>query len=176
MNERTDLIQELDAALRQMRHGRFGLYGPWIRERFLAGLEGDISPTAYRVLRFVEASSPPPPTMSDIAALLLVDRARAARIIDQLAADDLVTRIQDSVDQRLRRVEITEAGHQFLTTAASLRSRFLATTTADWPDTDMELLIALLGRLNESVTQHLPTRPAERENHLDRTGTVQSTV
>ncbi|MFI1093743.1 hypothetical protein [Streptomyces sp. NPDC020917] len=80
-----EAVRTLDAALRTLRHGRFGMYGPWVRERFLSGLPVTVTATGYRVLRFVEASTPPPPTVSDIADLLLTDRARAVRVVDGLA-------------------------------------------------------------------------------------------
>ncbi|MEU6548801.1 MarR family transcriptional regulator [Streptomyces sp. NPDC046915] len=157
MDERAESVQGLDHAMQELRHGRFGLYGPWVRERFLAGLPGSLSPTAYRVLRFIEASSPPPPSLSDIAALLLVDRARAARVVDRLVADRLVTRVRDEVDQRIRRVELTEAGRHHLGMASARRSQLLGEALADWSDEDLRSLTAGIRRLNDSVVRHLPT-------------------
>ncbi|MER8156677.1 MarR family winged helix-turn-helix transcriptional regulator [Streptomyces sp. NPDC094472] len=110
MNDRDEELRGLDAVLREPRHSRSGLYGPLVRERFLGGLPADVTPTGYRVVCFVEASSPPGPAGSDIAALLLSDRARAVRVVDRLTAAGLVTRVRDTVDRRLRRVELTDAG------------------------------------------------------------------
>ncbi|MFE4252603.1 MarR family winged helix-turn-helix transcriptional regulator [Streptomyces sp. NPDC056910] len=152
------MVHNLDAAMRQLRHGRFGVYGPFVRERVLDGLFGEeITPTAYRVLRFVEASTPPAPTLSDIAALLLTDRARAVRVVDRLSADGLVTRVHDTVDRRVRRVALTDTARGHLALATARRSRLLGEAVSDWPDEDVELLASLLIRLNDSVARHLPS-------------------
>jgi DNA-binding MarR family transcriptional regulator len=148
-------VRRLDAAVQFLRHGRFGLYGPLIRDRFLDGLPGEVTPVEYRVLRFVEVSSPPPPTVSDVAAVLLVDRARAVRVVDRLVADGLVTRVPDDVDRRVRRVALTDAALDHLATAATRRSELLGAAVADWSDEDLERLTAYLDRLNDSVVRHI---------------------
>ncbi|WPB95332.1 MarR family winged helix-turn-helix transcriptional regulator [Streptomyces malaysiensis] len=156
MNDRDEELRGLDAVLRELRHARYGLYGPLVRERFLDGLPAEVTPTGYRVLRFVEASSPPPPTVSDIAALLLSDRARAVRVVDRLTAAGLVTRVRDTVDRRIRRVDLTDAGRRHIALAAARRTRLLGEATADWPDEDLARLTDFLERLNASVARHLP--------------------
>lgn len=148
-------VRRLDAAVQILRHGRFGLYGPLVRERFLGGLHGAVTPVEYRVLRFVEVSSPPPPTVSDVAAVLLVDRARAVRVVDRLIADGLVTRVLDDVDRRVRRVALTDVARDRLAAAATRRSELLGAALADWSDEDLERLTAYLDRLNDSVVRHL---------------------
>jgi DNA-binding MarR family transcriptional regulator len=154
VNERADTLRGLDSALRELRHGRFGLYGPLVRERFLNGVPGTVTATGYRVLRFVEASSPPPPAVSDIAALLLTDRARAVRVVDRLAGEGLVRRVRDTVDQRTRRVELTEAGRRLLDQAAARRGQLLEEALASWTDEDLDELRRCIERLNTSVSRH----------------------
>lgn len=141
--------------MRQLRHSRFGLYGPLVRERFLNALPKDVTPTGYRVLRFIEASSPPPPSLSDVAALLLVDRPRAVRVVDQLTASGLVTRSRDAVDQRIRRIQLTDAGRHHLDMAAARRTRLLGAALSEWSDEDIEQLTAYLIELNDSVVGQL---------------------
>lgn len=152
MDER---VRKLDAAVQVLRHGRFGLYGPLVRERFLGGLPGAVTPIGYRVLRFLEVSSPPPPTVSDVAAVLLVDRARAVRVVDRLVADGLVARVPDDVDRRVRRVALTDAARGHLAAAAARRAELLGAAMADWSDEDLERLTAYLDRLNDSVVRHM---------------------
>ncbi|GAB3987443.1 hypothetical protein GCM10029978_106270 [Actinoallomurus acanthiterrae] len=149
-------MRRLDSAVQVLRHGRFGLYGPVIRDRFLGGLPGDVTPTGYRVLRFIEVSSPPPPSVSDVAAVLLVDRARAVRVVDRLAEDGLVARVSDELDRRIRRVALTEDGHRHLRLAGARRAELLGETLSDWSGADLEHLAAYLERLNDSVACHLP--------------------
>ena len=148
-------VRRLDAAVQFLRHGRFGLYGPLIRERFLGGLPGVVTPVGYRVLRFVEVSSPPPPTVSDVASVLLVDQARAVRIVDRLVADGLVTRVPDGLDRRVRRVTLTGTGRDHLAAAETRRLDLLGAALADWSDEDLERLTGYLDRLNDSVVRHL---------------------
>ncbi|WP_433180518.1 MarR family transcriptional regulator [Actinoallomurus sp. CA-150999] len=156
MDERAELVRRLDSAVQVLRHGRFGLYGPVIRDRFLGGLPDDVSPTGYRVLRFIEVSSPPPPSVSDVAAMLLVDRARAVRVVDRLAADGLVARVRDDLDRRIRRVALTEDGHRHLRLAGARRAELLGEALSDWSGGDLEHLAAYLEQLNDSVVRHLP--------------------
>ncbi|MEV0403817.1 MarR family winged helix-turn-helix transcriptional regulator [Actinoallomurus sp. NPDC050550] len=156
MDERAELVRRLDSAVQVLRHGRFGLYGPVIRDRFLGGLPDAVSPTGYRVLRFIEVSSPPPPSVSDVAAMLLVDRARAVRVVDRLAADGLVARVRDDLDRRIRRVALTEDGHRHLRLAGARRAELLGEALSDWSGADLEHLAAYLERLNDSVVRHLP--------------------
>jgi DNA-binding MarR family transcriptional regulator len=156
VDEHAGQVSRLDSAVQVLRHGRFGLYGPLLRERFLGGLPDIVSPVGYRVLRFVEVSSPPPPTLSDIAALLLVDRARAVRVVDRLVEDGLVQRVADDVDRRVRRVALTEAARRHLAEATARRRRMLGAALSDWAPEDLEKLTAYLDRLNDSVVRHLP--------------------
>ncbi|GAA4634022.1 hypothetical protein GCM10023196_073920 [Actinoallomurus vinaceus] len=156
MDERAELVRRLDSAVQVLRHGRFGLYGPVIRDRFLGGLPAAVTPTGYRVLRFIEVSSPPPPSVSDVAAALLVDRARAVRVVDRLAADGLVARVRDELDRRIRRVALTEDGRRHLRLAAARRSELLGEALSDWSGPDLEQLAAYLERLNDSVVRNLP--------------------
>jgi DNA-binding MarR family transcriptional regulator len=156
VDEQIERVRRLDSAVQVLRHGRFGLYGPLIRERFLAGLPGGVTPVGYRVLRFVEVSSPPPPTLSDVAAVLLVDRARAVRVVDRLVADGLVERVRDDVDQRVRRVALTGKARRHLGEAAARRAELLGAVLDGWPAEDLERLTGLLDRLNDSVVRHLP--------------------
>ncbi|MFF4795372.1 MarR family winged helix-turn-helix transcriptional regulator [Streptomyces sp. NPDC001276] len=164
MDERTETVLGLDAAMQRLRHDRYGLYGPLVRERFLDGLPEAVTLVDYRVLRFIEASSPPPPTLSDIAAVLLVDRARAARVVDRLERDGLVTRVRDTMDQRTRRVELTEAGRRQQATAAARRTRLLGGALSEWTGEDLERLTACIERLNDSVTRHMLMAGQPEEN------------
>lgn len=156
VDEQTELVRRLDSAMQVLRHGRYGLYGPLIRERLLGRLPEVVTPIGYRVLRFIEVTSPPPPTLSDVASVLLVDRARAVRVVDQLVAAGLVERVRDDVDRRVRRIGLTETARRHLAEAAGQRTGFLGRALADWPAEDLERLTALLDRLNDSVVRQLP--------------------
>ncbi|SED57215.1 MarR family transcriptional regulator [Streptomyces melanosporofaciens] len=98
--------------------------------------------------------------MSDIAALLLTDRARAVRVVDRLTAAGLVTRVRDTVDRRVRRVELADTGRRHIALAAERRTRLLGEAVADWPDEDLARLTEFLERLNASVARHLPVTGA----------------
>lgn len=156
MDAQPDGVDRLDDALLILRHGQFGLYGPVVRETFFSGLPHGVSPTEYRVLRFIEASTPPPPTMSDIAALLLVDRARAARVVDKLAGRGLARRTPDALDRRTRRVELTTSARDHLAAATARRRQLLGQALADWSSHDLQTLATILERLNDAIARHAP--------------------
>lgn len=155
MGERAETVRGLDAVLRHLRHDRYGLYGTLVRERFLTGLAREVTPTAYRVLRFIEASTPPPPSVTDIADLLMTDRPRAVRVVDQLTDAGLVARERDAVDHRIRRVSLTDSGRQLLAEATARRVQLLEEALAGWPDEDLAHLTRLLGRLNDCAVRHV---------------------
>ncbi len=58
------------------------------------------------------------PSMSDIAAHLLLKHHSAVELVDRAARAGLVRRLQDASDQRVVRVELTTAGQRKLRTLA----------------------------------------------------------
>jgi hypothetical protein len=65
-------VGRIDAAVEELRHAAYGMFGPALRARFLDTLGWEWSLIHYRALRIVEGTDPLRPTVGDLAAALLV--------------------------------------------------------------------------------------------------------
>lgn len=154
--DRDAAVLGLDHALEELRHATFGFYGPALRLHVQAETAWPWSAPHYRLLRAVEATAPLRPTVTELGAALLVDKARASRLVSQLQADGLVRRVTGRLDRRRREVELTDAGSDALADATRLRHRFVADVLAGWAAADVATLASLLERFNEGVRDHGP--------------------
>jgi DNA-binding MarR family transcriptional regulator len=116
-----DGLGQIDAAVEELRHASYGLFGPELRGRLLERLGWEWSPIHYRVLRIVEGTDPMRPTVGEVAAGMLVDKARATRLVGQLREAGLVTNTVGRLDRRRREVKLTGAGRELLAEARRLR-------------------------------------------------------
>lgn len=146
-------MDRIDAAVEELRHATYGLFGPGLRARLLEQLGWRWSPVHYRVLRVVEGTDPMRPTMAEVAAALLVDKARASRLVGQLREAGLVTSAVGRLDHRRREVELTASGRELLAEARRLRLEFFGQALHDWNDTDVDALASLIDRFNASIRQ-----------------------
>lgn len=154
-------IEAIEAALGQLRHATYGMFGPALREDFQRQLGWQMPPVHYRLLRAVEATAPLRPTVTELGSALLIDKARASRLVTEVGAAGLVRRRPGRLDLRRREVELTEAGRTLLAEAKRLRSAFLQRALDGWGKDELKTLGALLDRFNNAVgSQWLsPDRP-----------------
>ncbi len=145
------MIGRLDHALEELRHATFGFYGSAPRASLLQQVSWEWSPVHYRLLRTVEATEPMRPTVTELALVLLTDKARASRLVDQVQGAGLVERRVGRLDRRRREVELREAGRAVLADARRVRLDSLRTVLGDWPEPDLTELVDLLDRFNSSV-------------------------
>ena len=141
----------LGDALTELRHDRFGFYGPVLRAQLLGGLSVPISATQYRLLRAVQAASPQGLTAPQLADQLLTDPARTSRVVERLVRLSLATRIADDVDRRQRYIVPTDAGRQLLDEAERTRTAFLDRILGGWTAEEVSALSGLLSRFNDDV-------------------------
>jgi DNA-binding MarR family transcriptional regulator len=146
-------LGQIDAAVEELRHATYGLFGPTIRARLLERLGWEWSPIHYRVLRIVEGTDPMRPTAGEVAAAVLVDKARATRLVGQLREAGLVTSAVGRLDRRRREVELTGAGRELLAEARRLRLQFLGEALQAWNHADVEALASLIERFNVSIRE-----------------------
>lgn len=144
-------LGRIDAAVEELRHATYGLFGPRLRQRLLETLDWEWSPIHYRLLRVVEGTEPQRPTVGDLAAALLVDKARASRLVGQLRQAGLVVHAVGGLDRRRREVELTAAGHGLLGEARAVRLGLLGGALEGWSDEDVETLATLVERFNGSI-------------------------
>jgi len=87
-------------------------YLRWAEER---ATEAGITPAQHQLLLAVRGrTQPSDPTMSDLAAELLLRHHSVVELVDRAEAADLVRRRQDPEDHRVVRVSLTERGRRCL--------------------------------------------------------------
>lgn len=156
-----DGIECLEMALEELRHASFGYFGPVLREQFQSRLGWTWSAAHYRLLRAVQASHPIRPTLLELGGALLVDKARASRLVTELQQLGLVRRIPGRLDRRRREVELTDEGFAVLEEARALRQRFVADALHRWDDGEVGQLASLLERFNSSIRDLGPIQPTD---------------
>jgi DNA-binding MarR family transcriptional regulator len=150
-SETVDEVARLERSMEELRHSTFGYFGPVLREQFQTELGWIWSPAHYRLLRAVEASHPVRPTLVELGGALLVDKARASRLVSELHAIGLVRRQQGRLDRRRREVELTDDGVSVLREARQLRRQFIDRMLAGWARDEVEHLACLIERFNDEV-------------------------
>ena len=113
-------------------------------------LEGDpvASVSTLRVLRAVENSGDGA-SISDVAEYMAVEHSTASRTVGAVVAAGLLTKAFATDDQRRCVLVLTDVGRKALATVTERRRELVAETIADWPDADVDTLVALLDRLTE---------------------------
>jgi DNA-binding MarR family transcriptional regulator len=146
-------LGRIDDAVEELRHATYGLFGPALRARLFEQLGWEWSPIHYRALRIVEGTDPLRPTVGELAAALMVDKARATRLVGQLREAGLVTSAVGRLDRRRREVELTGAGRDLLAEARRIRLDFFADALNGWDAADIEALGVLIERFNASIRE-----------------------
>jgi DNA-binding MarR family transcriptional regulator len=152
-------VERVERSMEELRHATFGLFGPAVRVQLQAQLGWEWSATHYRLLRVVEATDPLRPTIGELGAALLADKARASRLVSQLQSAGLVRRVTGRLDRRRREVELTDEGRQVLARARRLRVEYYAEVLGGWPDAQVEILAGSLERLNDCVRRRSFDQP-----------------
>lgn len=144
-------IERLDHVLEELRHATFGFYGSRLRTSLLSDAQWEWSRVHYRLMRTVQATEPLRPTVDELAAALLTDKARASRVIDQAQDAGLVRRVVGRLDRRRREIELTDKGRAVREEVRLVRLERLREVLSDWNDTDLRCLGEQLQHFNASV-------------------------
>ncbi len=126
-----EAAHDLERELEVLRHTRHGYYGTVLRDHLLHALPSDvtgINSLLYRVLRFVEADPADTVTVTQVAQVLLCERARASRIVRRLVDAGLLELRTSPADARQRRLLLTPLGRELLAAAGQARHRHLLAT------------------------------------------------
>jgi len=122
---------------------------PSWRRRLLDGASPVTSVSTLRVLRAVERCQQAGggASIRDVAELMAVEHSTASRTVAAIVSSGLLTKTSATDDQRRRVLVLTDVGRKALAEVTERRHELVAATIADWPDDDVDTLVALLGRL-----------------------------
>lgn len=97
------------------------------------------------------------PSMRDLADRLRCDASNITGLISRLEKRDLVCRVEDPTDRRVKRVHLTPSGQRL---ARRIRPRFFegSPSVAGLSATDQRALLTLLRRAVDLGTGHKPGR------------------
>ncbi|MDZ4236324.1 MAG: MarR family winged helix-turn-helix transcriptional regulator [Dietzia sp.] len=124
---------------------------PSWRRRLLDGADSVTNVSTLRVLRAVEESERTNggASIRDVSEFMAIEHSTASRTVAAVVAAGLLTKTFGPDDQRRCALVLTDAGRKALATVTERRRDLVAETIADWPDTDVDTLVALLDRLTE---------------------------
>lgn len=106
--------------------------------------------STIRVLRAVEQfDESGGASVGDVADFLAVEHSTASRLVGSVVAAGLLTKSSAADDQRRRALVLTEVGRKELAEIAERRRDLVAETVADLPDSDIDTLVELLGRITD---------------------------
>lgn len=88
-------------------------------------------------------------SIRDVADYMAVEHSTASRTVAAVVAAGLLTKTFAPDDQRRCALVLTDVGRKALATVTDRRRELVAEAIADLPDTDVDTLVALLGRLTE---------------------------
>lgn len=111
----------------------------------------DLTPTQYNVLRILRGSHPGTLTCGDIGGRMVTPDPDVTRLLDRLEKRELVRRARDTVDRRVVRAGITDAGLELLDQLDAPVPEWLSGCLGHLSDGELQTLIDLLERARETV-------------------------
>ncbi|GJF08118.1 MarR family transcriptional regulator [Mycolicibacterium cyprinidarum] len=124
---------------------------PAWRRRLLAEAGAVTNVSTLRVLRAVEEHQRTGggASIGDVAEFMAVEHSTASRTVATVVAAGLLTKTSAPDDQRRCALVLTDTGREALAAVTGRRRELVAETIADWPDADVDTLVALLDRLTD---------------------------
>lgn len=117
--------------------------------RLLLSDADPVSVSTLRVLRAVEQRdlAGQPASIGDVADHLAVEHSTASRTVASVVAAGLLAKTVAPEDNRRSSLALTDVGRKALAHVTDRRRELVTDVIADWPDADVDALVALLGRL-----------------------------
>jgi DNA-binding MarR family transcriptional regulator len=88
---------------------------------------------------------------SDLADLFGLDKSTVSRQVAQLENMGLVERVEFPHDKRARLIRITDKGRERVHRMRTARAEWLLEVLKPWPAEDVDHLVEVMSRLNESI-------------------------
>lgn len=142
-------LEQLDMALGRIRR----LWEqPGIRAWFAARIDLEqVDASIFRTLRAVNQLGPDGASVNGVAEILRIDASTASRFLDRARAGGYTERSASPDDRRRSSFALTADGREQLRQLRNRRIELLGQLTTTWTVDDIELLIALLDRLDDAV-------------------------
>ncbi len=125
----------------RLRMAHIALY----REFMSALVDVDVTQRQVAVLWLVGAN--PGLSQGELGAALAMDSATMVAVIDRLAREGRIVRVQSESDRRRRELHLTPAGIKTLKSAKAAIGRLERRAAAGLDENELEALLATLGKL-----------------------------
>tara|TARA_B100001559_G_C16400160_1_gene575380 strand:+ start:270 stop:722 length:453 start_codon:yes stop_codon:yes gene_type:complete len=90
-------------------------------------------------------------SQKELGEICLKDKTNITRIIDALEEKNLVVRIEDQIDHRIKRVVLTNAGKQLFFDALPIMEKTREEVRKDIPDQDIDTFKIVLSKILENL-------------------------
>ena len=107
-------------------------------------------PLLFRILIMVSRSKTPP-TMGELSSELGIPLSSSTRIVDGLVNANLLERVNDPLDRRVVRIQMSEHGKQFAETATEHIKEHIASLLKTFSPAEQEQLLQLVTKLFQSM-------------------------
>jgi DNA-binding MarR family transcriptional regulator len=107
-------------------------------------------PMLFRILIMLSRSKTPP-TMGDLSGELGIPLSSTTRIVDVLVNANLLERINDPLDRRVVRIQMSEYGKQFSQTTTEHIKQHICSLLDNFSSTEQEQLLQLMTKLLRSL-------------------------
>ncbi len=90
-------------------------------------------------------------SQKELGEICLKDKTNITRIIDALEEKNLVVRIEDQIDHRIKRVVLTNAGKQLFFDVLPIMEKTREEVRKDIPDRDVDTFKIVLSKILENL-------------------------
>jgi len=90
-------------------------------------------------------------SQKELGEICLKDKTNITRIIDALEEKNLVVRIEDQIDHRIKRVVLTNAGKQLFFDVLPIMEKTREEVRKDIPDRDIDTFKIVLSKILENL-------------------------
>ena len=142
---------------RQIHH--IGRAIRWVADHELR--ETGLSTATYLLLRGIHDN--PEMTQNELCEHSQVDKATVAKGVAKLESLGYVSRVVDSNDGRIRRLQLTDAGRRIIPSVHAALRRVTEICAADLTNAELEELLDLLDRVENALSTYVADAKGNRE-------------
>ncbi len=90
-------------------------------------------------------------TISDISEHLGVTTAASSQMVQRLVEQNLIDRVEDPNDRRIKRISLAPDGQQLVNEVIALRRQWLETLSDAMPESERDQVVQALACLNQTI-------------------------